>query len=93
MLLEVCSAQPICGNFQLIASLSCSHLLPWSDGPPDMRGHPAWKSVAWPMDEGEVKSGQEERLACLPAVQVLGCLDVHEVPMVIQDLYHVWFPL
>jgi len=41
------------------------------------------------MDEGEVKSGQEEGPECFPVVQVLGCLEICEVPMVIQDLYCV----
>ena len=36
-----------------------------------------------------MKSGQEEGPACLPVVQVLGGLEICEVPMVIQDLYHV----
>ena len=39
------------------------------------------------MDDGEVKSGQEEGPACLLVVQVLGHPEVHEAPMVIQDLY------
>src|SRR5882672_6227977 len=41
------------------------------------------------VDEQEVKPGQEEGPGCLPVVQVLGLLEVHEVPMVVQDLYHV----
>ena len=44
------------------------------------------------MDEQEVKPGQEEGTACLPAVQVLGLSEVCEVPMVIQDLYCVLGP-
>src|SRR5882724_882724 len=42
------------------------------------------------VDEREVKPGQEEGPACLPAVQVLGSPEVCEVPMVIQDLYGVF---
>src|SRR5882724_11054066 len=42
------------------------------------------------VDEREVKPGQEEGSACLLAVQVLGPLEVCEVPMVIQDLYGVF---
>ena len=46
--------------------------------------------LSWPVDEGEIKSGQKERPTCLPTVQVLGCTEVCEVPMVVQDLYHVF---
>src|SRR5882672_11968700 len=41
------------------------------------------------MDEQEVKPGQEEGPACLPAVQVLRLPEVREVPMVVQDFYRV----
>ena len=44
------------------------------------------------VDEQEVKPGQEEGPACLPAVQVLGHSEVHEVLMFIEDLYHVLGP-
>jgi len=62
-------------------------LLPWSDGPPNTRECPAWQSVTCPMNDEEVKSGQKEGPACLPVIQVLGHPEVHEAPMVIQDLY------
>jgi len=41
------------------------------------------------MDEGEVKPSQKYGPACFLAVQILGCLEVCEVPVVVQDLYHV----
>ena len=41
------------------------------------------------MEKGEVKPCKPEGPAGLPAVQVLGHSEVHEVPVVIQDLYHV----
>ena len=43
----------------------------------------------WPMDEGEVNSGQEEGPVFLLAVQVLGSPEICKVHMVVQDLYCV----
>src|SRR5882672_8036738 len=41
------------------------------------------------IDEREIKPGQEEGPVCLLAVQVLRLPEVCEVPMVVQNLYHV----
>ena len=44
------------------------------------------------MDYGEVKLCESEGPVCLLVVQVLGHSEVHEVPVVIQELYHVLSP-
>ena len=44
------------------------------------------------MNEGEIEPGEVKGPASLPTIQVLRCLEVCEVPVVIQDLYGVLFP-
>ena len=45
------------------------------------------------MNQGEVKPCEPEGPAGLLMVQILGSPEVHEVPVVIQDLYCILSPL